>query len=1054
MTGDYTRDTFRRWRHYSAVREQQGRVHMDADWNEQIDIGHHLTRTTNVDVIGPTGMPEASPGFAILPALTSPGADLLIGHGRAYVEGVQVEHLPGETALAKVSGSGVNTIWEVVSGPRLKSGQFVGIHPDPATSLSRVSAIEPAQQADQGRQRLRFDPALGSGQNKRVVPLASTLVQPFFPGFTLPGTNGFYLAYLDVWEREITHLEDEYLADVALGGPDTALRTQVIWQVKLLPLAPLIASGALTSPPMCKSFPAGWVPNGQIRLQLRARAFQTQAATSPCELPAEGGYRSLENHLYRVEIHRGGVQGTNPIFVKWSRDNAIHRTRVLDVADGSLVVEEIGKDDVTALATDDWVELRDEGRILRGEPGFFVEIGEVVGMRLGIRTILDPLTLAPLTQGGNPDTAVLPKQGLIHRWEGGAPVELLPGQDLALENGVIIASRTGADFAAAGDYWLIPARSLTTSVEWPADPATGDPAAVPPHGVTHRYSPLAIVEKSTAGWLVKDDCRNIFPPLTRLESFFYLGGDGQEAKPDPTANGPAAFAMLDSALRVGVARGRTPVPGRPVRFRVLDQGANSAKLSLAPGTPAALIITNTPGEIVLRTDPGGVAQVCLAVHKSRHQNHLIAELLNASDPAQADILHLPIIFTGRTSVASEVAYDPANCIYQSTPAIAPGTSKSVQAALDKLCPRLEFLPFGGDGQTLCAAKPGPWPLVVGAFWGKQSLDGLRVTFKVVAGDAEMVPDTATTNASGLATSRIVAGQDVLDNNGIVLVEAELSNAPTAGAPPKLIFAARFLNAECIYLGPDICPPGQKATESNSLADIINYLCKKVQGTDSEPGIRATGIYAKRSPRDKSWTTPLPAYGMIEPELLRLGLYIELDRPVDPACVEGKPVGDLLIDLPFPVTGPDVNLWWMGGENRRPFGYDTIKLAGWFEPLIFEEGDKKNIAAGEKAPRRGANTSTLKGLLWRPHKVSEEWLMTTNGVYEKLFGHPVKIPAELLLRGSRVYTATSPRRYLDGELFFDHTLPEKEKDKIGIRYPSGDGRAGGDLRLPFVIGKRD
>jgi hypothetical protein len=34
------------------------------------------------------------------------------------------------------------------------------------------------------------------------------------------------------------------------------------------------------------------------------------------------------------------------------------------------------------------------------------------------------------------------------------------------------------------------------------------------------------------------------------------------------------------------------------------------------------------------------------------------------------------------------------------------------------------------------------------------------------------------------------------------------------------------------------------------------------------------------------------------------------------------------------------------------------------------------------------------------------------------------------------------------------LPEKEKDKIGIRYPSGDGRAGGDLRLPFVIGKRD
>jgi hypothetical protein len=201
--------------------------------------------------------------------------------------------------------------------------------------------------------------------------------------------------------------------------------------------------------------------------------------------------------------------------------------------------------------------------------------------------------------------------------------------------------------------------------------------------------------------------------------------------------------------------------------------------------------------------------------------------------------------------------------------------------------------------------------------------------------------------------------------------------------------------------------------------------------------------------------PLPAYGMIEPELLLLGLYIELDHPVDPICIEGKPVGDLLIDLPFPVTGPDVNLWWMGGDNPRPFGYDTIKLAGWFQPHFFEEGGKKkNIAAGEKAPRRGANASTLKGLLWRPHKDSEEWLLRANAVYERLFGRPVKIPAELLLRGSRIYTATSPRRYLDGELFFDHVLPEKEKDKIGIRYPSGDGRAGGDLRLPFVIGKRD
>ena len=35
--GDLTRSTFRAYRHYSGVRMQQGRVQLDADWNEQLD---------------------------------------------------------------------------------------------------------------------------------------------------------------------------------------------------------------------------------------------------------------------------------------------------------------------------------------------------------------------------------------------------------------------------------------------------------------------------------------------------------------------------------------------------------------------------------------------------------------------------------------------------------------------------------------------------------------------------------------------------------------------------------------------------------------------------------------------------------------------------------------------------------------------------------------------------------------------------------------------------------------------------------------------------------
>ena len=41
------------------------------------------------------------------------------------------------------------------------------------------------------------------------------------------------MVYLDVWERHITALEDDDIREKALGGPDTATRTKVVWQVKI-----------------------------------------------------------------------------------------------------------------------------------------------------------------------------------------------------------------------------------------------------------------------------------------------------------------------------------------------------------------------------------------------------------------------------------------------------------------------------------------------------------------------------------------------------------------------------------------------------------------------------------------------------------------------------------------------------------------------------------------------------------------------------------------------------------------------------------------------------
>ena len=50
----------------------------------------------------------------------------------------------------------------------------------------------------------------------------------------LPETGGPHLVYLDVWEREVTYVEDPNLVENAVGV-DTTSRLQTAWQVRVLP---------------------------------------------------------------------------------------------------------------------------------------------------------------------------------------------------------------------------------------------------------------------------------------------------------------------------------------------------------------------------------------------------------------------------------------------------------------------------------------------------------------------------------------------------------------------------------------------------------------------------------------------------------------------------------------------------------------------------------------------------------------------------------------------------------------------------------------------------
>src|SRR5215212_1234221 len=92
MKGDFSRLTFRQDKHYSSVRLQQGRVQVDADWNEQIDIQAHHDRTAARDTVGPHGAPLDVPNSFKLFVDDAKQNCLMIGAGRYYAYGILCEN--------------------------------------------------------------------------------------------------------------------------------------------------------------------------------------------------------------------------------------------------------------------------------------------------------------------------------------------------------------------------------------------------------------------------------------------------------------------------------------------------------------------------------------------------------------------------------------------------------------------------------------------------------------------------------------------------------------------------------------------------------------------------------------------------------------------------------------------------------------------------------------------------------------------------------------------------------------------------------------------------
>jgi len=443
MKGDYSNDTFDPAKHFTRVLMQQGRVQLDSDWNEQAAILLHYLQTLARDLIGPHGGPRESPGFEIGVVTNSSSkiTDLLIGVGRYYVDGI----------LCEIE--------------------------EQAPSEFKSTNRDIRYSSDEGALRYRGQP---------VYPRDLDLERLF--------ENLPLLVYLDVWERHICALEDPDIREIALGGPDTAARAKVVWQVNV---SEWNGDAEIT----CDEFEASeaWrklVEDRQPtnRGYLKARAQIPEDAQDACVVSPEARYRGAENQLYRVEIHRGGTENSKATF-KWSRENGSVVFPIQRLAGSIVTLENLGRDDRFGIEVGNWVEIVDDDYSLLRMAERLLRIKKI-----------DPASME-ITLSGPSESNVGQdslKHPMLRRWdqqtgdsstggltldEGGAAL-VVEDAWLNLEDGIQVLFQAGGNYRT-GDYWLIPARTETGDVEWPVSP--DGPEARPPRGVQHHYAPLALV---------------------------------------------------------------------------------------------------------------------------------------------------------------------------------------------------------------------------------------------------------------------------------------------------------------------------------------------------------------------------------------------------------------------------------------------------------------------------------------------------------------------------------------------------------------------------------
>ena len=490
MAGDRARVSFDPSRQWRGLVAQQGRVTVEADWNEAAAIDAERVRELTLSVVGTLGTPDGGYVVTAFPTAGSPPAG-------APPAGSPPPSGPGDLII------GPGTLY--VGGERLGLDAPVAYSAQPDW--------------------------LDHSTDPRWSPPAA------------PTGTSYELVYLVASEQEVSAVEDPALADIALGGPDTMGRRRMLQRFVRCPSPSAVGYQAwdalvATLGGAGLTFDAASMALGSATtLQV---SFTTSSPAGPCQPAASGGYLGAENQMIRVMVT--GTDDSGAATLVWGYDNASFLYRVkaaaYDTGSGTTMV-------TLASAPPDSYH--------NPVPGQVVELLRDAVQLTAADYIASPAGFAaPLTSGFTPATMSLTMTGeppadylspdatpqlYLRVWQAAAVAP--PGQRTPLgDTGIEVTLATGTGAFHPGDFWRFAVRPAQPTLVYPDRYLA---AGQPPDGPRTLACPIAVLSWE-AGAASAASCVPVFSGLTGQTSGACCGITVSPADVD---GGASLQALLD-----------------------------------------------------------------------------------------------------------------------------------------------------------------------------------------------------------------------------------------------------------------------------------------------------------------------------------------------------------------------------------------------------------------------------------------------------------------------------------------------------------------------------